>query len=45
MLGNKLLDCRDDPDYDPDFDPIPQICMHFLSEVCLWPRTNPLNCG
>ena len=51
MLRNKLLDFRDDPDYypDPDYDldliHISQILMIFLSEVCLWPRTNPLNCG
>ena len=40
-LRNKLLDFGDDPDYDPDsdYDPISQICMIFLSEVCLWPRT------
>ena len=50
MLRSKLLDFGDDPDYDPDPDydldliQISQIFMIFLSEVCLWPRTNPLNC-
>ena len=48
MLTSKLLDFGDDPDYDPDPDydlDLIQIFMIFVSEVCLWPKTNPLNCG
>ena len=47
---SRAKDFGDTPDYDPDPDDDPdlirisQICMKRLS-VCLWPRTNPLNCG
>ena len=34
-----------DPDYDQDYIHIARIFMHFLPEVCLGPKTNPLNLG
>ena len=34
-----------DPDYDQNYIEIARIFMQFLTEVCLGPRTNPLNLG
>ena len=42
---NNRLDFGDDPDYDPDPIRIVWICMKLRPEVCVGPRTNPLDLG